>query len=141
LPILSISNLFLLPVEKSLWTRSKKSVLYRPHEVAFHVDFDRHVGSRLQEPGPRIRSVFWPSDDSAAAHRFDLVSDARFQLSTAPARTGDNNAPGGPIERPADRTITLADTTNTLIDAAIAYPGSKPSATIARCKSAQQLGV
>jgi hypothetical protein len=132
--------LFLLPVEKSLWTRSKKSVLYRPHEVAFHVDFDRHVGSRLQEPGARIRSVFWPSDDSAAAHRFDLVPDARFQLSTASARTGDNNASGGPIERSTDRTIALADTTITFTDATNACSGSNPFATIARCNSAQQLG-
>jgi len=62
-----VSRRYTSECPKSLWTCPGKTVIYRPHEVAFCANADRDFGDGLQEPSPDDRSFFWPDDDSAAA--------------------------------------------------------------------------
>ncbi len=72
---------------KSLWTEPGKTLIYRPHEVAFCANADRDIGDGLQESGPDDRPVFWPDDDSSAAHGVgNRVSRDRSRLSNAAVR-------------------------------------------------------
>ena len=51
-------------------------------------DPGRIVGGRLQEPGPGVRPVFWPHDDSAAGDGFGDGAAGRSLLPAAAAGAG-----------------------------------------------------